>query len=134
MNAVAPSMPRHVPAEVALRLALDIDGCMSVALGDHSSGLTLGAVGGVERSTLDAAVAAATKTLRGTLKVLEEMEAVDTVDDLIFNIGQRIHVICPIPKHMNGPGLFLYGIFDGTVTGLGLARKHLRAIADEVLV
>jgi hypothetical protein len=134
MNSTAQSLPGHVPPEVALKLALDIDGCMSVALGDHSSGLTLGAIGGVERNLLDAAVAAATKTLRGTLKVLEDMESVDIVDDLIFNIGHRIHVICPIPTHVNGPGLFLYGIFDATVTGLGLARRHLRAIADEVLV
>jgi hypothetical protein len=121
-----------VNAETALGVALDIDGCMSVALGDHSSGLTLAAVGTVERAALDAAVAAATKTLRSTLKVIEQMESVELIDDLIINIGPRMHIVCPIPAAGNGPGLFLYAIFDGRVTGLGLARKHLRAIADGV--
>jgi hypothetical protein len=130
---LSPNSGYHaVNADTALRLTLDIDGCMSVALGDHSSGLTLAAVGGVERAALDAAVAAATKTLRSTFKVIEEMESVDLVDDLIINAGDRMHIVCPIPTMGNGPGLFLYGIFDGRVTGLGLARKHLRAIADGV--
>lgn len=123
-----------VNAETALALALDINGCMSVALGDHSSGLTLAAMGGVERGALDAAVAAATKTLRSTFKVIEEMESVDLVDDLIINVGPRMHIVCPIPSAGNGPGLFLYAIFDGRVTGLGLARKHLRTIADGVML
>ena len=121
-------------ADTALALALDIDGCMSVALGDHSSGLTLAAVGGVERAALDAAVAAATKTLRSTFKVIEEMESVDLVDDLIIHVGSRMHIVCPIPSPGHGPGLFLYAIFDGRVTGLGLARKHLRTIADGVML
>ena len=118
----------------ALATALDIDGCMGVALGDHASGLTLGAAGAIERSMLDASVAAATKTLRSTLAVIESVEAEHTVDDLIIDIGDRIHIACPIPAAVNGPGLFLYAIFDARVTGLGLARKHLRSIADEVTV
>lgn len=118
----------------ALDLAMDIDGCLGIALGDLSSGLTLGAVGKVERDMLDAAVAAATRTLRGTFKVLEEMEAVEIVDDLIINVGERMHIVCPVPAAGNGPGLFLYAIFDRRFTGLGLARKHLRSIADGVEV
>ena len=118
----------------ALDLCLDIDGCVGAALGDHSSGLTLGAVGGVEREMLDAAVAAATKTLRGTFKIVADMESADQVDDLIINVGDRIHIACPVPAQHNGPGLFLYAVFDSTVTGLGLARKHLRSLADGLLV
>lgn len=118
----------------ALASALDIDGCMGVALGDHTSGLTLGAVGSIEREVLDAAVAASTKTLKSTLAVIERVEAGNTVDDLIIDIGDRIHIACPIPADQNGPGLFLYAIFDARVTGLGLARKHLRTIADGVTV
>ena len=118
----------------ALSAALDIDGCIGVALGDHASGLTLGAVGAIERSVLDAAVAAATKTLRGTLSVIESIEHGQSVDDLIIDIGDRIHIACPISAAVNGPGLFLYAIFDAKVTGLGLARKHLRSLADEVIV
>jgi hypothetical protein len=56
------------------------------------------------------------------------------VDDLIVHIGERIHIACPVPTTANGPGLFLYAIFDGRVTGLGLARKHLRTVADGVVV
>ncbi len=118
----------------ALAAALDIDGCMGIALGDHASGLTLGAVGGIDRPILDAAVAAATKTLRSTLAVIESIEPGQTVDDLIIDIGDRIHIACPVPAAANGPGLFLYAIFDARVTGLGLARKHLRTLADEVIV
>jgi hypothetical protein len=118
----------------ALGSALDIDGCMGVALGDHNSGLTLGAVGTIERSMLDAAVAAATKTLKSTFAVIESVEPGETVDDLIVDIGDRIHIACPVPARENGPGLFLYAIFDARVTGLGLARKHLRSIADGVTV
>lgn len=118
----------------ALAAALDIDGCMGVALGDHASGLTLGAVGGIDRPILDAAVAAATKTLRSTLAVIESIESGETVDDLIIDIGDRIHIACPLPAAVNGPGLFLYAIFDARVTGLGLARKHLRTLADGVIV
>lgn len=118
----------------ALSSALDIDGCMGVALGDHASGLTLGAVGSIERESLDAAVAAATKTLRSTFAVIESVEGGTAVDDLIIHIGDRTHIACPIPAEENGPGLFLYAIFDGRVTGLGLARKHLRTIAEGVTV
>ena len=118
----------------ALESALDIDGCMGVALGDHTSGLTLGAVGSIERTMLDAAVAAATKTLKSTFSVIESVETGASVDDLIIDIGERIHIACPIPVDRNGPGLFLYAIFDARVTGLGLARKHLRTIADGVTV
>jgi hypothetical protein len=121
-------------ADQALKATLDLDGCMSVALGDHSSGLTLGAVGSVERTLLDSAVAAATRTLRGTMTVFEQMESVDQIDDLILHVGERIHIVCPVNAEGNGAGLFLYGIFDRSVTGLGLARTHLKAIADQVVL
>jgi hypothetical protein len=129
-----PTRNQAMNAFDALGSALDIDGCMGVALGDHASGLTLGAVGNIERSHLDAAVAAATRTLRSTFAVLESVEAGKTVDDLIIDIGDRVHIACPIPELENGPGLFLYAIFDARVTGLGLARKHLRSIADGVTI
>lgn len=129
-----PAVDGPVNAFDSLASALDIDGCMGVALGDHTSGLTLGAVGTIEREALDAAVAAATKTLKSTFAVIERLERSSTVDDLIIDIGDRIHIACPVPVEANGPGLFLYAIFDARVTGLGLARKHLRTIADAVTV
>ena len=104
-----------------------IDGAMTAALVDSSSGMLLGTAG----SGLDLEVAAAgnTEVVRAKLSTIKSLGLNDTIDDILITLSTQYHIIRPLEQT---PEVFIYLVLDSKKSNLALARLKVKE-ADKQL-
>ncbi|MDO5686160.1 MAG: hypothetical protein Q4G42_02030 [Neisseria sp.] len=107
--------------ETTIKQLLSVDGALSAAVVDYSSGMLLAGEG---ISTLDLEIAAAgnTEVMRAKMKTMEMLGLKDNIDDILITLGSQYHLMRPLTKH---DGLFLYFVLDKSKSNLALARRAL---------
>ncbi len=116
----------------SLRMAMEIEGAVGVALVDWQSGMSLGHAGGGNSLDLDVAAAGNTEVVRSKMRVMESLRLDDTIEDILITLGKQYHIIRPIKK--GSSSLFLYVVIDRKRGNLGLARHQLSKIEIELVV
>jgi hypothetical protein len=117
--------------DTSLKEAMNIEGAIGVALVDHSSGMTLGLMGGSGEIDLAVAAAGNTDLVRAKLRTLELLGMQDAIEDILITLDTQYHIIRPLGSR-NGRGLFLYIALLRSRANLGLARHQLRRIEEEL--
>ena len=109
--------------EKTLKSAMEINGCVGVALADWQSGMTLGTAG----SALNMEVAAAgnTDVVRAKMAVMSQLGIPGGIEDVLITLTTQYHIIMP-----TGSTLFMYAALDRKTGNLGLARHQMRALVD----
>ncbi len=113
--------------DIALKDAMSIDGAIGAALVDHTSGMTLGVVGGSADFDLTVAAAGNTDVVRAKLRTIEMLKLPDGIEDMLITLDTQYHLIRPL-KSRSSAGLFLYLTLSRSRANLALARHHLRQI------
>ena len=106
--------------EVLDELSSNIDGFMSAALVDGSTGMILGSVG----SGIDIEVAAAgnSEVVRSKLKTMQNLGLKDHIEDILITLGKQYHILRPAEKY---DGIFFYIVLDKSKSNLAMARRQV---------
>ena len=98
-----------------------IDGALTAALVDSSTGMLLGGAG----SGLDLEVAAAgnTEVVRAKLRTVKSLGLDDSIEDILITLSSQYHVIRPLTKT---PEVFIYLVLDSKKSNLALARIKVK--------
>jgi CheY-like chemotaxis protein/predicted regulator of Ras-like GTPase activity (Roadblock/LC7/MglB family) len=128
----SPGGPIHKEPSVAniektLKTAMDINGCVGVALADWQSGMTLGTAG--TGLNMEVAAAGNTDVVRAKMAVMSELGIPGGIEDILITLTSQYHIIMP-----TGTTLFFYAALDRKTGNLGLARHQLRALVNELKV
>ena len=115
--------------ETSLKEAMTIDGAIGVALVDHTSGLTLGTLGGGATMDMNIAAAGNTDVVRAKLRTLDMLGFSDGIEDILITLDAQYHLIRLLA---GSQGLFLYLSLNKSRANLGLARHQLRKIEAEL--
>ena len=100
---------------------LAIEGALTAALVDSSSGMVLGNAGsGID---IDLAAAGNTEVVRAKLKTMRSLNLNDEIDDMLITLGKQYHIIRPVAKK---EGLFIYLVLDKVRSNLALARRKVQ--------
>jgi len=111
-----------------LETLISIDGAMTAALVDSSSGMLLGGAGsGVD---LEIAAAGNTEVVRAKLRTVKSLGLNDDIEDILITLSTQYHVIRPLAK---SPEIFMYLVLDSKKSNLALARMKAKE-ADAQLV
>lgn len=111
--------------EKTLKSALEINGCVGVALADWQSGMTLGTAG--TAMNMEVAAAGNTDVVRAKMAVMSELGIVGGIEDILITLSNQYHIIMP-----TGTTLFMYAAIDRKTGNLGLARHQLRSLVNEL--
>ena len=104
-----------------------IDGALTAALVDSSSGMLLGKSGsGLD---LDVAAAGNTEVVRAKLTTIKSLGLNDTIDDILITLSTQYHIIRPLEQT---PEVFIYLVLDSKKSNLALARLKVKE-ADKQL-
>lgn len=117
--------------DTALKEIMDIDGCVGVALVDHTSGMALGTLGGGKDLDLTVAAAGNTDVVRAKLRTMEMLGLSERIEDILITLDTQYHMIRPLTSR-SGKGLFLYVALRRDRSNLALARHRLRQIEAEL--
>ena len=107
------------------KLMNNVDGAIGAALVDFDGGLTLGTAGGGSDLDLEIAGSGNLEVVRAKIRVMEQLELDDQIEDILITLGKQYHIIRPLESH---PTMFLYLAIHRDQGNLGLARHQLRAI------
>jgi predicted regulator of Ras-like GTPase activity (Roadblock/LC7/MglB family) len=111
-----------------LEALISIDGAMTAALVDSSSGMLLGGAGsGVD---LEIAAAGNTEVVRAKLRTVKSLGLNDDIEDILITLSTQYHVIRPLASN---PAIFMYLVLDSKKSNLALARMKAKD-ADAQLV
>jgi hypothetical protein len=113
--------------DTALKSAMEIDGALGVAVVDHESGMTLGALGGGRELNLEVAGAGNTEVIRAELRIMRDLDISDEVEDILVTLGRQYHLIRLVQANRQG-SLFLYVALDRARANLAMARHQLKQI------
>jgi len=113
--------------EVALKDALQLDGAIAAAVVDHTSGMTLGTIGGGTDFDPVVAGAANTEVIRAKLRTMEMLGLKEKIVDILVTLDSQYHLLRPITGR-SGQGLFIYVALHRDRANLAMARHRLRAI------
>lgn len=113
--------------EKTLQAAMEINGCVGVALADWQSGMTLGTLG--SGLNMDVAAAGNTDVVRAKMAVMSELGISGGIEDILITLTTQYHIIMP-----TGSTLFFYAALDRKTGNLGLARHQLRNLVNELKV
>jgi predicted regulator of Ras-like GTPase activity (Roadblock/LC7/MglB family) len=107
----------------SLEALVAVDGAMSAALVDSSTGMLLGSAG----SGIDLEVAAAgnTEVVRAKLRTVKSLGLNDTIEDILITLSTQYHIIRPLAKT---PEVFIYLVLDSKKSNLALARMKAKEI------
>ncbi|GAA3169757.1 MULTISPECIES: hypothetical protein [Streptomyces] len=108
-----------------------IEGVIGIALVDHTSGMTLAALGGSNSLDMEVAAAGNTDLVRAKLRTMEMLELQGSIEDMLITLTSQYHLIRPVTGR-HGAGLFLYLVLDRKRANLALARHRLARV-EEVL-
>jgi len=116
----------------SMRMAMEIEGAVAVALVDYQSGMTLGQAGGGAGLDLELAAAGNTEVVRAKMRVMSSLNLDDTIEDILITLSKQFHLIRPLRK--GGSSLFLYVVIDRKRGNLALARHQVQKIEAELTV
>ncbi|MGJ7529784.1 hypothetical protein [Variovorax sp. GB1P17] len=106
-----------------------IDGALTAAVVDSSSGMVLGSVGsGVD---IELAAAGNTEVVRAKLATMKSLNLNDQIDDILITLGKQYHIIRPVAKK---EGLFVYMVLDKARANLALSRRKVQDIEQALAV
>jgi hypothetical protein len=108
--------------KTSIERALEVDGCLGVALVDFESGLCLD-VAGNPPFDLELAAAGNTEIVRATKSIRDKLGVKDKIDDILITMTGQYHMI-----RMIGTSMFLYMALDRRRCNLALARMELATI------
>ena len=112
----------------SLETLLTVDGAMSAAVVDSSSGMLLGGAGsGID---LDVAAAGNTEVVRAKLKTIKSLGLSDSIDDILITLSNQYHIIRQLASN---PSVFIYLVLDKAKSNLALAHIKVKE-SDEALV
>jgi len=109
--------------ETALKELMDLEGAMTAAVVDYSSGMLLASVG----SGMDLEIAAGgnTEVVRSKLKTIKMLGLDDSIEDMLITLGKQYHLIRPLTQTQE---LFVYYVLDRSRANLALARRKLQSV------
>jgi predicted regulator of Ras-like GTPase activity (Roadblock/LC7/MglB family) len=111
----------------SLAQLLSVDGALTAAVVDSSSGMVLGSVGsGVD---IELAAAGNTEVVRAKLATMKSLNLNDQIDDILITLGKQYHIIRPVAKK---EGLFIYIVLDKARANLALSRRKVQDV-EQVL-
>jgi CheY-like chemotaxis protein len=114
----------------ALSSAMEISGCIGVALVDFESGMSLGSKG-TGAINLDTAAAGNTEVIRAKLRTMQSLGLEDKIDDVLITLSTQYHILRPLRRL---PNLFLYLALDRSKANLALARMKATTIEQELRI
>ena len=106
-----------------------IDGAIGAALVDFDGGLTLGTIGGGDVIDMEIAGAGNLEVVRAKIRVMEQLQIDDQIEDILITLGGQYHLIRPLEDH---PTMFLYLAIYRDQGSLGMARHQLRTIETDL--
>jgi hypothetical protein len=111
----------------SLESLVAVDGAMSAALVDSSTGMLLGSAG----SGIDLEVAAAgnTEVVRAKLRTVKSLGLNDSIDDILITLSTQFHIIRPLAST---PEVFIYLVLDRAKSNLALARIKVKEIDGQL--
>lgn len=111
----------------SLAALVAIDGALSAALVDSSTGMLLGQAG----TGLDLEIAAAgnTEVVRAKLRTVKSLGLDDSIEDILITLTTQYHVIRPLAVN---PEVFIYLVLDSKKANLALARLKAKEIDGKV--
>lgn len=109
-----------------LKRALEIDGCLGVALVDFESGLCLGTAGNAGFD-LELAAAGNTEVVRAKKSIRDKLGLKDKIEDILITMDSQYHLI-----RMVGTKMFIYCALDRSKSNLALSRKELKSIDERL--
>ena len=108
-----------------------IEGSIGAALVDFDGGLTLGTVGGGDILDMEVAGAGNLEVVRAKVRVMEQLQIDDQIEDILITLGGQYHLIRPLEAH---PTMFLYLAISRDQGNLGMARHQLRSIESDLQI
>jgi hypothetical protein len=113
----------------SLEALLKVDGAMSAALVDSSTGMLLGGVG----SGIDLEVAAAgnTEVVRAKLRTAKALGLDDAIEDILITLSTQFHIIRPMASNRE---VFFYFVLDRDKANLALARIKVKEVEGQVQI
>ena len=111
----------------SLAQLMTVDGAMTAAVVDSSSGMVLGSIGsGVD---IELAAAGNTEVVRAKLKTMKSLNLNDQIDDMLITLGKQYHIIRPSSKLA---GIFIYYVQDSGRANLALARRKITDVESKM--
>lgn len=108
---------------------LEIDGALTAAVVDYSSGMLLGSVGhGID---LDIAAGGNTEVVRAKLKTIRMLGLEENIEDILITLGSQYHLIRPLTSSQE---LFMYYVLDRAKANLALARRKLQDVEGKIAI
>jgi CheY-like chemotaxis protein len=115
----------------SLETAMEIDGAIGAALVDYESGMALGLAGGGSALNLEVAAAGNTNVIRAKMKVMNDLNLNDSIEDILITLNNQYHLIRLMKS---SKGLFLYLVLSKSQSNLALARHKLSQIEASLTV
>ena len=109
-------------AKQCVARALDIDGCIGVALVDYETGLCMASAGN-PGFDLELAAAGNAEVVRAKKKIRDKLGLSDTIEDILISLTTQYHLI-----RMAGTTMFFYAALSRDRANLAMARKELQVI------
>ena len=106
-----------------------IDGVIGTTLVDFDGGLTLGSAGGGDVLDMEIAGAGNLEVVRAKVRVMEQLQIDDQIEDILITLGGQYHLIRPLESR---PTMFLYVALYRDQGNLGMARHQLRTIENDL--
>ncbi|MDV3350061.1 hypothetical protein D0962_21500 [Leptolyngbyaceae cyanobacterium CCMR0082] len=113
----------------SIQSALNIDGTIGAAIGDWSTGFSLGQASRNEQTfssvKLEQAVALNAEVIKAKNRAREGLGITSPIEDILITLANQYHLlrICDLAE-----GVFFYLVLDREKANLGLARIKLRQI------
>ena len=115
--------------EETLRQMIDIDGAMSVAIVDWTSGMSLGSKG--TGLNVELAAAGNSNVIRAKHKVMKDLGLKDNIEDILISLSSQYHLIRPL---VSNPNLFIYLVLNRSQANLAMARYRLSQVEKDLVV
>ena len=119
----------------SIQSSLSIDGTIGAALGDWSTGFSLGQVSKDENAfstlKLEQAIALNSEVIKAKNRAREGLGITSPIEDILITLQDQYHLIriCETLE-----GVFFYMVMDREKSNLGLARIKLRQIEQSLRV